>query len=239
MTYPAVSACIPKEVPIARTRALTAVRPLREEVYLSLRRALLDGVYPPGAPMVEADLAARLDASRTPVREALHKLELEGFLERVPGAAGLRVAALSPDEVEEIYGVRAVLEGYAARLAVRRVTAADLERLAALLDGADAAVAAGDRERLLALTNRFHATVTALAGSARLESLLRGLEEQVLRYRRATLEIPGQGELAAAEHRAIAEALAAGDAARAERLATAHVERKMRDVARHLKGALA
>ncbi len=212
-------------------------RPLREEVYRKLRQAILDDVYPPGTKLVESELAAQLRISRTPIREALHKLELEGLVERGPGGAGLRVAGLSPAEVQEIYGIRAVLEGYAARLAAARAGEADIRRLAALLDASAQAIAEGDRPRLLQLNTEFHDAVNALAGSRRLAALLLGLREQIVRYRRATLEIGGQDTLALAEHRAIVEALAARDAGRAERLVVAHVERKMRDVSAHLGGA--
>lgn len=213
---------------------IVAPRPLREEVYRKLRQAILDDVYPVGTKLVESELAARLSISRTPIREALHKLELEGLVERGPAASGLRVAALSPAEVEEIYGIRSVLEGYAARLAAARATPADASRLSALLDASARAIAAGDRSALLRLNTEFHDAINALAGSRRLEGLLLKLNEQIVKYRRATLEIPGQEGIALAEHRAILDALAARDSGRAEQLVHAHVERKMRDVAAYL-----
>lgn len=211
-------------------------RPLREEVFLRLRRAIVDGAYPAGTKLVEADLAATLTISRTPIREALHKLELEGLVERVPGGTGLRVAGLSRGEVEEIYGIRAVLEGYAARLAAARVGPADVARLSALLDASEAAIGSNDAVGLLRTNTEFHGAIDDLAGTPRLTALVRSLHEQVMRYRAATLEIAGQGRVALAEHRAIVEALAAGDAARAEALVVAHVTRKMRVVAAHLTG---
>jgi DNA-binding GntR family transcriptional regulator len=213
-------------------------RPLREQAYGTLRQAIVEGAYPAGAKLVEAELAAALSISRTPVREALHKLELEGLVERSPGG-GLRVAALSPGEIEEIYGLRAVLEGYAARLAAPRTTPADAARLTAILDASATAMADDDRQRLLRLNVEFHAALVALAGSRRLSALARSLGEQITRYRAATLRIGGQDALGLAEHRGIVAALAAGDAAEAERRTVAHVERKMRDVAaRLLRGAL-
>ncbi len=211
-------------------------RPLREEVYARLRQAILDSAYPAGTKLVEADLAATLSISRTPIREALHKLELEGLVERTPGGTGLRVAGLSVAEVEEIYGIRAVLEGYAARLAAPRAGAGDVARLSALLDASAKAIGAGDAPALLAINTGFHGAIYQLAGSRRLETLVRSLHEQVMRVRAATLEIRGQGAQGLTEHRAIVEALAAGDGARAERLVVAHVERKMRVVTTHLSG---
>jgi DNA-binding GntR family transcriptional regulator len=96
-----------------------------------------------------------------------------------------------------------------------------------------------DRQRLLRLNVEFHAALVALAGSRRLSALARSLGEQITRYRAATLRIGGQDALGLAEHRGIVAALAAGDAAEAERRTVAHVERKMRDVAaRLLRGAL-
>lgn len=209
-------------------------RPLREEVYTRLRRAILAATYPAGTKLVEADLASALSISRTPIREALHKLELEGLVERVPGGTGLRVAGLSREEVEEIYGVRAVLEGYAARLAARRIAPGQVARLSALLDSSAEAIEAGDAEALLGVNTEFHTAIYQIAGSRRLEGLVRSLHEQVMRYRAATLRIQGQGQAGLADHRAILEALAAGDGDMAERLVVAHVRRKTQVVAEHL-----
>ena len=96
-------------------------RPLREEVYDALRRAIVQGELPRGRRVVETELAGRLGISRTPVREALRKLEAEGLLSKGPGS-NLVVNDLSSKDVEETFSIRAVLEGFAARLAAERAT---------------------------------------------------------------------------------------------------------------------
>src|SRR3989304_10009044 len=105
-------------------------RPLREEVYGALRRAIVQGELSPGNRVVETELAGRLGISRTPVREALRKLAAEGFIAKGPGSS-LVVSAMSPEEVEETFRIRAVLEGLAAHLAAERATPEGI----ALLEG--------------------------------------------------------------------------------------------------------
>lgn len=210
-------------------------RPLSTEAYERLRRSIAAGALVPGAKLVEAELAASLGISRTPLREAFRRLEAEGFLGRAAGS-GLQVLGLRPDEVEEIFGIRAVLEGFAARLAARRASAADLARLATLLLRAHRFLERGARDRLLELNTRFHDGINALSGSPRLQALLSGLHDRILLYRRITLDVPGERRRGWEEHRAILQALQARDGRAAERLVVRHVTRKKWAVLAALRG---
>src|SRR5579864_2463889 len=152
--------------------------PVAERVYQELRAALLRRSIAPRQRLVEADLAQRLGVSRTPVREALTRLATEGMVV-VQGASGL-VAADVGSELADIYGIRQVLEGYAARLASTRMTPAELDRLDLLARQLRAAIDAGDLERQAESNNAFHLAVAEASRSTRLVKLIADYREYFL-----------------------------------------------------------
>ncbi|MEM6438942.1 MAG: GntR family transcriptional regulator [Pseudomonadota bacterium] len=146
-----------------------------ERAYGSLRRAILSGELEEGERLTETALAERLGISRTPVREALKQLVLEGLADREGDHGGARVAAFDEDEVDQIFRVRMLLEGYAARRAAERRSEADVAVLHALADEMMARTpprGAEDFEALSEANRRFHATVMRAAKAQRLASLL-------------------------------------------------------------------
>src|SRR3990170_420507 len=209
-------------------------RPLREEVYDALRRAIVQGELSPGNRVVETELAGRLGISRTPVREALRKLEAEGFLSKGPGSS-LLVSAMSPEEVEETFRIRAVLEGLAAHLAAERATPEGIALLEGVLKRSETELDGEAPERLLEWNTRFHDGLNVLSGSAQLQQLLQAIHDKILRYRRITLEVGRARKAWLQEHRAILQAIKDRDPARAERLIVEHVLRKKETVLAHLK----
>lgn len=211
-------------------------RPLSEEAYDRLRQTIAAGVLSPGAKLVEADLAAQLGISRTPLREAFRRLEAEGFLRRDTGG-GIRVLGLSADEVDEIFRIRAVLEGLAARLAAQRADAAALSHLQEILEVASRCLRSGATDRLLELNTRFHDGITTLSGSPRLQLLLSSLRDRILLYRRITLEVPGEHRRSWRDHREILRALRARDGRGAEGLLVRHITRKKSAVLASMRGA--
>ncbi len=145
-----------------------------ERVYRALRTGILDGTYPFGARLGEVDLAAAFGVSRTPVREALRRLESEGIVEVVP-YRGVRVRRWSAQEIDDIFDLRAVLEGYAAGRAAQRATASDVAALDALCDEMEALAGAGppsDLDHLAALNGRLHRRILELSGNALLPQLV-------------------------------------------------------------------
>lgn len=200
---------------------------LREEVYRNLRERILQGSLPPGTRLVEASLAQQLGTSRTPVREAIHRLEQEGLV-RPAGRRGVIVAGLDGADVQEIMGLREVLESHAAGLAAIRITGTDLQALERVLRRAERAVRAGDLPSLLRWNTRFHDGIIAASGSRRLRDLINRLSEVILTYRQLTLQVPGLPERSHQEHVAILEALRRRDQEVAETLMRAHIRGKAR-----------
>ncbi len=209
-------------------------RPLREEVYDTLRRAIVNGELPPGIRVVETELATRLGISRTPIREAFRKLEAEGFLSKGPGTS-LVVREMSLGDVEETFRIRAVLEGFAARLAAERAVPADIEALEAILKRTEGLVGDETPEQLLEWNTRFHDGLNALSGSTQLQQLLQSIHDKILRYRQITLEVGPARKQWVEEHWAILHAIRDRDPDRAERLTMQHVHRKKETIVAYLK----
>lgn len=193
-----------------------------EAVYGELREAILRGALPAGERLREEDLARRLRVSRTPLREAMGRLEAEGLAVALP-RRGLAVAEVSPEHVMEIYLVREVLEGAASRLAARQVTSLQAAELESLLERMEEAAATDDTPAFGALNRRFHALVYQAARNRLIQRILGGLWDDLGRFGATTFVHPGRKKEAVAEHRAIVEAIVGGREDEAERAARAHL----------------
>src|SRR5215470_13527735 len=140
----------------AMIRPLQRPVPLRQSVYDALIDLIVGGELPPGQHLVETDLARQLGVSRQPVREALHRLEAEGWVDLRPNQ-GAFVHVPTDEEVDQLLDVRELLEVEAARLAARAATADDIARLRVICREGEAAVEAGDLRRFVAVNTEFHA----------------------------------------------------------------------------------
>jgi DNA-binding GntR family transcriptional regulator len=198
-----------------------------EEVYGAIRRAILDGSLRPGERIVEQRLAKTLRVSRTPVREALHKLERENLV--APSGRGMAVRSYTAEEVRDIYDLRAHLESYAARRAAQRITPEEIANLRAVQDQLRATVTAragDDIERLgtlARLNQQFHMLVVRAARSAPLERMVNGIGQTPLAYKAYLWYGEAEERRSADGHDELLRLLAAGDAAAAETLWLAHV----------------
>jgi DNA-binding GntR family transcriptional regulator len=189
-------------------------------LYDRLLEEVLQGNLKPGELLVESALGEKYGVSRTPVREALRMLEQDGVLERVN--RGIRVRQTSADEVLELYDVRAVLEGIAARDAAERRTEIDLAALDRMFRAMENASDATAMER--AIINRsFHRAIWAAAKNRTLSDLLERLGVHLRRYPATTYQRPGRWEIAIEEHRAILEAIRSKDATAARSLSEEHM----------------
>lgn len=202
-------------------------RSYADNVYERLKADILGGGIEPGERLLEDDLSIRFRVSRTPVREALNRLEADGLVVDSPGR-GVIVTELEEEEILEGYVIRGVLEGVAARLAAQRATELDIHRLELMLDALDKAAASGEVETAISLSGEFHAQVWQMAGNRRLLKLMRDIEATMGRYQRRTMAQPGRTERAIHEHRDIIEAIRNRDADRAEGLARAHMQEAQR-----------
>ena len=197
-----------------------------EQAYLALRRRLADGTYPPGARLREEDLAAQLGVSRTPVREALRRLDAEGWLRVVPNQ-GAFAAEWSIGDMEEIFDLRALLEAHAAEHAAASPDRAGLEAMEAACDLAESALP-GDSLAALELISdanvRFHRALWDMSGQARCRTILHSLAvpPMVLRNFR-NFDAAGLRR-SLDQHREMIAAIAAGNATWAGAVMRAHVQ---------------
>jgi DNA-binding GntR family transcriptional regulator len=186
-----------------------------------IREAIVDGRLVPGERLREEELAAELGISRTPVREALLVLQTEGLVDAAPNR-GAAVRAHDAADLDDLYQLRALLEGYAARRAASRITP---EQIASLWASCERFDAIGDRDvRELVKENLlFHNTILEAAGSARAASMARKVIELPLVYKSYIWYSPDQKRISAHYHRLVTKALEAGDAERAELVMKEHV----------------
>lgn len=188
-------------------------------VYDLMREAILNGRLPGGASMNESTLAAAFGSSRTPVREALHRLEIERLVER--SARGVRVRDTSPEEILDIYEVRITLEAAAAAAAARRATNLDRIRLRS---AHEAMLAPTSDPKLRAELNRkFHEAVWKASHSPTMDDLLRRLNVHLIRYPTTTLTFGDRWSTVLTEHATLLEAIESGDEQWARRVAEDHM----------------
>jgi DNA-binding GntR family transcriptional regulator len=154
-------------------------RALRNDVYDALRQAVVSGALSPGQRVNEAEIARQMQISRAPIREAIRQLEQEGLLESVP-RRGTFVVALSRDDVEEVYTLRADLEARAIRRAMMRWSPDDLSTLESLAGTMRSSAITGDIAQLLEADIEFHRTIVEAADWARLRKIWEGLHPQTL-----------------------------------------------------------
>lgn len=202
---------------------------LADWAYDEIRRYIMDGVIPPGTRLIEKKLTTSLGISRTPLREALRRLEQDGLIERHIGG-GLSVTELTFDEIKEILGIRAVLEGHCAALAAQRISADELAALFRTHDDAADAIRDEDLQSLNEANTRFHDGINAASGSRRCVAMVNGIRESVLRYRSEALSNETTRKRSFEEHLEILTAIKEHDPERAEKLMRAHIG----EVARHL-----
>jgi len=155
---------------------------LREQVYKRLKNNVLDGNWPPNTRLVEEKLAADMGTSRTPVREAIQKLEKEGLIQKLP-RGGFAVGSVTSEEVEEVFGIRAILETYAAFLAASRATEQDIVALEEIVRQEEEALTKKDADEIVRLNTLFHDTLYKTARSEKLLNVVNELRDFIHRYR--------------------------------------------------------
>lgn len=207
---------------------------LSEEAYREIRDALLCGALEPGQRLSEPELALRFNTSRSPVREALFRLEHEGFVERLPSGR-LKVAALDVAYLEQLYVVRADLEGLAARLASPLLRTVDLDAMTRSIEEMNAAVKKDDARGAIAAGQRFHDVMMRECGNAPLVSLLAGLNARIARFRAVVASLGNYDPERVLEHRRILQALYERDAGRAQQEMIEHVSRSAAVLLRRLR----
>jgi DNA-binding GntR family transcriptional regulator len=193
-----------------------------DDGYLRLRGAILRGELVPNQRLVEADMSSEFELPRAAVRTALVRLEHEGLIEREPHR-GARVRLVTEQEAVEILEARAALEGLAASQAAKSITRARAAELRAVLERQRAALANEDLLGASDVNAQLHAKIVELSGHATAQRLISALNSQMVRFQFRTILIPGRPAQSLQEHDAIVEAVAAGDAKKAERAMHRHL----------------
>ena len=193
-------------------------------VYDNLRQAIVRGDFLPGTRLVESRIAGAQGISRTPVREALHKLERERFIAKL-AHGGFSVLGLDRQDIVETFGIRGVLEGYAARLAALNYDTGDLDPLEAAVAEFERLLEKKQLKRLPEVNTRFHDRLYALSRSPRLIGMIAALQDQILRFRQIILRDERQARISNQDHRQILDRIRRRDADGAERLVREHILR--------------
>lgn len=203
-------------------RRVTRPTPLRQAVYDALAEMIASGSLKPGQHLVESDLAEQLGVSRQPVREALQRLQADGWVELRP-AYGAYVHTPTPAEVGQLLGVRSVLESYSAHQAAERRSEEHIHRLWRLQEEGVAALAADDERALVDANAAFHSYIVEISGNKVLAELVSQVQRRV-RWYYTPIARP-RGKEAWNEHAALVHAISEGDADAAERMMRRHTER--------------
>jgi DNA-binding GntR family transcriptional regulator len=193
---------------------------LPDSLFQQIRTAILEGTYPPGTPLVEVQLAAEFAVSRTPVREALTRLEQDGIVER--SDRGLQVRRRTPEEILDIYDVRASLESLAARTAAERHTRLDAAKLRRAFEACRDLDPSASADERVGHNNAYHQTIWRSTHNDYLQDQLERLSGHLARFPATTLMQPGRWEHAMREHEAIYDAIIDRDGERAAAAAAAH-----------------
>jgi DNA-binding GntR family transcriptional regulator len=206
----------------AGTRRVARPAPLRQAVYDTLAEMIANGSLKPGQHLVESDLADQLGVSRQPIREALQRLAVDGWVELRP-AYGAYVHIPTEEEVAQLLGVRSVLEAYSAREAAQHATSQNMGRLRELYQAGMAALASDDESALVAANADLHGFIVQMSGNKVLSELISQVERRV-RWYYTPIARP-RGREAWQEHDVLIKAIADGDAVAAERVMREHTER--------------
>jgi DNA-binding GntR family transcriptional regulator len=194
-------------------------RPTQKDAYSLLLEAIDIGVYKPGDRLVESDLAERFGVSRTPIREALQRLETQSLLER--DGRSLIVASLDHNQMAELYVVRRELEGLAAKLAARHATKEEINVLREMVEADDALV---DNPTELAKANRrFHEQIHLASHNRYLVQQLDLVPRTMALMATTSLAAEGRGEIAQSEHKGIVDAISARDEGQAQAALKEHI----------------
>jgi DNA-binding GntR family transcriptional regulator len=197
---------------------------VRDRAYEQLKSRVLAGRFKPGERLTEEHLAEEFGVSRTPVREALHKLELEGLIKPLE-TRGFIIPKDSREEMEELFDMRAALEGFTLRFICQSITEEALGQLESYVERAEEALRQGKIDEVYRWNTRFHDALHGLLRDRqRFHRMMVNIRKYVLRYRRDTLRYPDGGKRSVEGHRKILMALRLRDPDLCERIMRHHIQ---------------
>ena len=208
--------------------------PLRDVVFKTLRQAILKGELEPGERLMEIQLAERLGVSRTPIREAIRKLELEGLVLMIP-RKGAEVARISESNLRDVLEVRRSLEELAIDLACQRMTEEELEELKVTQEKFSLAIKSGDAMQIAETDERYHEIIYLSTKNERLVQILNNLREQMYRYRLEYIKDEDKRQILLIEHEHILKALSLRHVQEAKQAVREHIDNQEITFRKNLK----
>ena len=208
--------------------------PLRDVVFNTLRQAILTGDLKPGERLMEIHLADKLGVSRTPIREAIHKLELEGLVTVIP-RRGAEVAQITEKSMKDVLEVRRALDALCVELACDRITGDGMDALKEACDNFELSIKTKDFRKIAQADVALHDIIVRATGNQRLIQLINNLSEQMYRYRFEYIKDESQHERLIEEHRMIYESIMAKDSAAAAEAARIHIDNQEKSIMKQIR----
>lgn len=208
--------------------------PLRDVVFNTLRQAILKGELEPGERLMEIQLAERLGVSRTPIREAIRKLELEGLVLMIP-RKGAEVAEISEKSLREVLEVRRSLEELSIELACQRISEEGIKELEEAEEAFAQAVKTGEIMTIAESDERFHEVIYAATANSRLVQIVNNLREQMYRYRLEYIKDEDKRQILVVEHEHILRAVRSRNIAEAKNAVREHIDNQQLTITKNLK----
>lgn len=208
--------------------------PLRDVVFNTLRQAILIGELRPGERLMEIHLADRLGVSRTPIREAIHKLEREGLVTIIP-RRGAEVSQITEKSMNDVLEVRRALDALCVELACDRITEEGLKNLKTACDNFEQCVRTGDSKKIAQADVALHDIIVQATGNQRLIQLVNNLSEQMYRYRFEYIKDSSQHKTLVEEHRIIYQSIVRKDKKTAADAARTHIDNQKKAIIRQIR----
>lgn len=213
---------------------MNAFLPLRDVVFNTLRQAILIGELKPGERLMEIHLADRLGVSRTPIREAIHKLEREGLVTIIP-RRGAEVSQITEKSMNDVLEVRRALDALCVELACDRITEEGLKNLKDACDSFEQSVKTGDIKKIAQSDVALHDIIVQATGNQRLIQLVNNLSEQMYRYRFEYIKDSSQHKTLMEEHRIIYQSILQKDKKTAAEAARTHIDNQEKAIIRRIR----
>ncbi len=217
------------DLPYMSGLRIRSVIPIRRRVYNHLRKAILSGQIPVGERLIESRLASQVGTSRTPIREALHKLELESLVSSIP-RVGYFVRGLSEEDIRDICEIRGAIESLAARRAISQITKKNLDRLRTNIDQSKELIGQGATEKMVDLDTEFHDILCQSSGSKRIHELSQTFGDYMLKFRIECLRVHDIALRAVTGHENIYQAICNRNIRMAQKYVDDHMKNVLEDV---------
>lgn len=208
--------------------------PLRDVVFNTLRRAILTGELKPGERLMEIHLADKLGVSRTPIREAIHKLELEGLVTLIP-RRGAEVAQITEKNMNDVLEVRRALDALCVELACDRISDEELAALHDACENFELSIKTKELKKIAQADVALHDIIVRATGNQRLIQLINNLSEQMYRYRFEYIKDASQHETLVAEHKIIYQSIVRKDKETAAAAAKTHIDNQEKAIIRRIR----